>query len=170
MTSNTLQAQPTGATAQDTAGPSTDKGSWLGLATHEGMGYLLLRIGYAAIMLTHGLPKVLGMPHGAMKDPMAVVTSVMEKVFHLPAPGFFALLVAALESAGALMLALGIQTRLVAAAFVVEMIGAAYVHAPTWPWSERGMEMPALMGLVALYMVFRGGGPYSVDQRIGWKS
>lgn len=170
MTSNTLPPQPAHAAAPDPVGRPPAMASWLGLAAHEGLGYVLLRAGYAAIMLTHGLPKVLGIPHGAMKDPMAVVTGVMEKVFHLPAPGFFALLVAALESAGALMLALGIQTRLVAAAFVIEMVGAAYVHAPTWPWSERGMEMPALMGLVALYMVFRGGGPYSIDQRIGWKN
>jgi putative oxidoreductase len=47
------------------------------------------------------------------------------------------------------MLALGIQTRVVAALMVIEMIAAAYVHAPTFSWADRGMEMPLLMGLVA---------------------
>lgn len=48
------------------------------------------------------------------------------------------------------------------------MVVAAYVHAPAFAWADRGMEMPLLMGLVALYFALRGGGALSVDLRFGW--
>jgi putative oxidoreductase len=132
------------------------------------LAHPLLRVGAALIMLTHGLPKVLGLPHGTMADPMGGTTQAIANVLHLPAPAVFAALVALLESVGAVMLALGIQTRVVAALMTIEMVVAAYVHAPTFAWIDRGMEMPLLMGLVTLFFALRGSGPLSVDRRLGW--
>jgi len=132
------------------------------------LAHPLLRVTFALIMLTHGLPKILGLPHGTMADPMGATTQAIANVLHLPAPAVFAGLVAMLESFGAVLLLLGIQTRIVAALMVVEMLVAAYVHAPAFSWVDRGMEMPVLMGLVALFFALRGGGPLSVDRRLGW--
>jgi len=138
-------------------------------SSFERFAHPMLRVSFALIMLTHGLPKILGMPHGTMADPMAVTTKVIGTVLHLPAPGVLAFLVALLESVGAVMLALGIQTRLVATLMVIELAVACYVHAPVFAWTDRGMEMPLLMGVVALYFALRGGGPFSVDERLGWE-
>jgi putative oxidoreductase len=135
----------------------------------ERFAYPMLRVSFALIMLTHGLPKLLGVPHGTMADPLGVTTKVIGSVLHLPAPGVLAFLIALLETVGASMLAFGIQTRLVATLMTIELAVACYVHAPVFAWADRGMEMPLLMGVVALYFALRGGGPFSVDRRLGWE-
>ena len=57
---------------------------------------------------------------------------------------------------------------LIAAAFVVEMTVISFgVLWPVWSWGRRGMEYALLMGIIALAILFRGGGRYSVDHCIG---
>jgi len=66
------------------------------------------------------------------------------------------------------MLAIGLLTRIVAAAFVVEMVVISFgVLWPVWSWGRRGMEYALLMGIISLAILFRGGGRYSVDHYIG---
>jgi putative oxidoreductase len=69
---------------------------------------------------------------------------------------------------GGIMLAIGLLTRIVAAAFVIEMLVISFaVLWPVWSWGRRGMEYALLMGIVALAILLRGGGRYSVDHYIG---
>lgn len=129
--------------------------------------YAVLRFAFGVIMLTHGLPKALGIPHGSMADSMAGSVSLMQNVMGLPFAPQLAFLVMLLETIGAAMLAVGLWTRPVALALALEMAGIAYALGPTWPWFDRGIEYPVLMAFLALYIAVRGGGRFAVDSRIG---
>jgi len=72
------------------------------------------------------------------------------------------------EFFGGILLALGLFTRIVAAAFVIEMAVISFaVLYPNWSWGRRGMEYALFMGIVALAIFFRGGGRWSLDRLIG---
>jgi putative oxidoreductase len=129
--------------------------------------YAMLRIGFGLTMLTHGLPKVMGTSHGSMADPMAGSVNLIANVLHLPAATELAMFVALLETIGGLMVAAGFLTRLAAPMMAVQMAVICLALGPTWPWIDRGIEYPLMMGLLALFISFAGGGPGSVDRLIG---
>lgn len=128
--------------------------------------YALLRIAFGVVLFTHGLPKALGTSHGSMANPMAGSITLIQNVMGLPFAPQLAFLVMLLETGGAVLLALGLGTRLVAFIVALEMVGISYALGPTWPWIDRGIEFPVLMGFLALYMVARGGGAYSLESRL----
>ena len=134
-------------------------------SAYEPIAYALLRIITGVVLLTHGLPKALGTSHGSMADPMAGSTHLIENVMGLPFAPQWAIGVMLLETGGAIMLALGIATRPIALLFLVEMLGICFALGPTWPWIDRGIEYPVVLGALSLYMVARGGGYWSVDER-----
>lgn len=136
------------------------------VASCEPYLYALLRITFAVVLFTHGLPKVLRTSHGSMADPMAGSINLIQNVMGLPFAAQLAFLVMLLETAGALMLATGLGTRLIALLITLEMVAISYALGPTWPWIDRGIEFPVLMGFLALYIVARGGGAYSLDSRL----
>ena len=80
-----------------------------------------------------------------------------------------ALYIALLELAGGLMLALGLFTRLIAAQVVGFMaVSAFYVHwGNGFIWIQKGYEYPLFWGLVCIALVIRGGGPMSLDAKMG---
>ena len=47
------------------------------------------------------------------------------------------------------------------------MMVIVYHHLPKFSWGDRGYEYPLFWGLVMLAIALRGGGPYSLDRRIG---
>ena len=53
--------------------------------------------------------------------------------------GYFVML---LETIGAIMLAAGLFTRLVAPMVAVQMAMICLIHYPKWAWIDRGMEYP----------------------------
>ncbi|KAF1015639.1 MAG: hypothetical protein GAK31_01114 [Stenotrophomonas maltophilia] len=128
--------------------------------------YAVLRIGFGAIILSHGLPKALGTGHGSMADPMASSTALIERALHLPFTHELAVLVMLLETLGGVMLMLGLRVGPVALLLALEMAGIACALGPAWAWIDRGIEYPVLMGLLALYMATRGAGACSVDGRL----
>jgi putative oxidoreductase len=66
------------------------------------------------------------------------------------------------------MLAIGLFTRIVAAAIAIEMaVICLGVLWPVWSWGKHGMEYALLMGILAAAIFFRGGGRYSVDHYVG---
>jgi putative oxidoreductase len=135
------------------------------VASFEPYLYALLRIIFAVVLLTHGLPKALRSSHGSMADPMAASINLIQNVMGLPFAAQLAFLVMLLETVGAIMLAMGLGTRLVALLIAIQMLAISYALGPTWPWIDRGIEFPVLMGFLALYIVARGGGAYSLDSR-----
>jgi putative oxidoreductase len=72
------------------------------------------------------------------------------------------------EGLGGLGILLGLFTRFFAAAVAIEMfvIFCTYWHTG-FGWLARGYEYVLLWGLVAFAIALRGGGPYSLDRKIG---
>ncbi|WLE62757.1 DoxX family protein [Burkholderia plantarii] len=143
--------------------PSATSSTSCAASYRAALGAALPRVSLGAILLTHGLPKLLHTAHGAMADPMASSIRLIRDGAGLPFAPQLATLVMLIETAGALLLMLGLGTRAVALAIFAEMIGIARVLGPTWPWLERGIEYPVLMGCVALSIALTGGGPWSLD-------
>jgi putative oxidoreductase len=134
----------------------------------EPMLYALLRASFGIIMFTHGLPKALGISHGSMANPMAGSINLIHNVMGLPFAPQLAFLVMLLETLGAIMLTVGWWARPVAVAILVQMVGISYALGPTWPWIDRGIEYPVLMGFLALYIAARGSGAFSIDRKFGF--
>jgi len=152
-------------TTDSPASPNTLLIPALGLLYRIGelLAYALLRVCYGVIMISHGLPKLLGQAHGSM----AASNNLIQNVLHLPAPALIALFVALLEGVGGLLLALGLGTRLLAAMMGVQMLTIAGLLGPTWPWIDRGMEYPVLLAFLSFYILFRGAGRHSLDHTLG---
>src|SRR6266481_1704901 len=45
----------------------------------------------------------------------------------------------------------------------------AWVYVPKFGWTGPGYEYPLMWGLIAFAIALRGGGPYSVDRKLGWE-
>lgn len=129
--------------------------------------YALLRTGFGLTILTHGLPKITGSAHGSMADPMAGSINLIGNVLHLPFAPQLAMFVALLETSGGLAVALGLGTRLFAPMLAVQMAFICIALGPTYPWIDRGIEYPLILGFIALFVSVHGGGLYSVDRQIG---
>ena len=82
---------------------------------------------------------------------------------------FWAWVVGILEFGGGLLLALGLLTRLAAAAIIVFLIVAIAVY--HWPfgfnWEARGIEYPLFWAIVVFHFLVQGGGRFSLDALIG---
>ncbi|MGX1171672.1 DoxX family protein [Pseudomonas sp. R151218B TE3479] len=128
--------------------------------------YAVLRFAFGVVMFTHGLPKALGISHGSMADPMAGSINLIQNVMGLPFAEQWAVLVMLLETVGAVMLAVGLWARPVAFMMAMQMVGISYALGPTWPWIDRGIEFPVLMGFLALYIAVRGSGHFAVDRKL----
>lgn len=129
--------------------------------------YALLRVAFGLTIVTHGAPKLLGVAHGSMADPLGGSTRLIETVLHLPFAPQLAMFVALLETFGGLAVAIGFATRLIAPMLAVQMLFISIALGPTYPWIDRGVEYPLMLGFVALLISIHGGGPYSLDRLIG---
>jgi len=110
----------------------------------------ILRIVAALLYLQHGLSKVFGFP--------------------VPGPSLSGLLILAafLETVGSLLVLVGAYTRIVAFILSGEMAFAYFMaHAPRsfYPLANGG-EGAILFCFVFLYLVFAGGGPWSIDRAV----
>ncbi|HTH96446.1 MAG TPA: DoxX family protein [Stellaceae bacterium] len=131
------------------------------------VSYALLRCAFGLILLTHGIPKASGAGHGGATNAFMHNVDRLQNQLHLPVPLMFGYLVMFIETAGAVMMALGLFTRIVAPMIAIEMAVICYVLSPAWVWNTGGMEYALLMGLLALFVSIRGGGRYSIDRLIG---
>ena len=125
---------------------------------------VLVRVTAGLLLVPHGAQKLFGWFGGHGLEGTAMW---LESIGF--APGLlFALAIGALEFFGGLMLALGLLTRPVALAVLVFMVQAFFVHLPMgYAWNQGGFEMPLFWGLIALAVLIRGGGRYSLDRAIG---
>jgi putative oxidoreductase len=89
--------------------------------------------------------------------------------YGLPMPDLFAYTAMGLELVGGVCLIIGLFTRFFAAALAVEMgIALVVAHLPKgYAASGGGYEYVLLIGVALLAIAMRGGGPYSVDAKIG---
>jgi putative oxidoreductase len=135
----------------------TDKGNWA-LTTQ--------RIMLGALIFPHGAQKLFGWFGGyGYSGTMTFFTEVM----HLPS--VIAFLVIMGESIGALLLVLGLATRLSALGISLIMLGAIFTsHLPfgffmNWFGAQKGegFEYHLLVLALSIPLVFLGGGTASLD-------
>jgi putative oxidoreductase len=124
------------------------------------LSHALIRFSLGVFLIPHGYAKLF------QDDAAGAARNFVN--FGWSHPLAWAYLIGALEFFGGIMLAIGLFTRIVAAAFVIEMAVISFgVLWPVWSWGKHGMEYALLMGIVALAIVFRGGGRYSADHYLG---
>jgi len=120
----------------------------------------LIRATVGIILFTHGWPKL-------MMGVQAVAANTLAKRGIEPAM-FFAYVLIFMETVGAVCITLGLFTRPIAVALVVQFVVIVFQHVPNgWAWINRGYEFPLMWGLLFLAIAIRGGGPYSLDRTIG---
>jgi putative oxidoreductase len=137
------------------------------LDTDRSFTSLGLRLAVGAIILPHGLQKLLGWFGGyGLEGTMRYFGETL----HLPAA--LGALVIAAETAGAAALIAGLLTRVAAAGVLAVMVGAiALVHAPhgffmNWFGAQagEGFEFHLLVIVMSGVLVARGGGAYALDR------
>ncbi|MEQ8822844.1 MAG: DoxX family protein [Filomicrobium sp.] len=153
--------------ANDVNVPASNS-SAVGNISADTVSWTLVRVATGAILIPHGAQKLFGWfgGHG-----LVGTGQFFEQSLGL-APGLlFAGLAGLTEFVGGLLLVFGLLTRLSALAVVGVMAYAVFfVHLSNgFFWTNGGYEFPLLWGLVAIALVIRGGGPLSVDNKIGWR-
>jgi putative oxidoreductase len=130
----------------------------------EAYSWLLVRAATGLLFIPHGMQKLFGFWGGDI-----VKTAEGFAKQGLNPSMFWAYYIGCLEVFGGLCLVLGLLTRPVAALFAGFMFVAAFhVHMPIgWFWNARGMELPLYLLLICLAILIRGGGPLSLDRRLG---
>lgn len=133
------------------------------------LGLLVLRLATGLVFLPHGWLKL--NPNGPMKGPGGV--AAWFKQLGIPLPGLLAWVVALLETAGALLLIVGIGTRLIALAMVVEMLVAILrvrigVGKSSFMGAQAaGWEFEFVLMAAALTLAIAGGGSLALDPIVG---
>jgi putative oxidoreductase len=126
--------------------------------------YALLRVTLGLLMfLPSGIDKMF---HGGAAR---IAAGSIKALGYFKPEMTWAWTVAGLEFFGAILLALGLFTRPVAFAFVIELLVIAFgIMFPRGAfWTSGGGEVALLMACAALGFVFAGGGRYSLDRVIG---
>jgi putative oxidoreductase len=119
--------------------------------------YTLVRVVAGLMLLPHGIPKLM---RGVDSEVGFFNNHGMQPAWLL------AYLIMFNETLGALFVALGFLTRLCAASLAIEM---AVI---TWGFVPEGYgraEYTLMWGLVMFAIALGGGGPYSIDRKLGWE-
>lgn len=124
----------------------------------------LVRIAAGAMLIPHGAQKLFGVWGGDMARTIAAFAQL-----GLEPAAVLAWFIGCLEFVGGILLVVGLLTRPVAV-LVAGFMAVAVFHVH-WPngffWTKGGFEYPLMWMLLALAIAIRGGGPLSVDARIG---
>jgi len=125
------------------------------------LAYLIVRVTAGLMLIPHGWPKVF--TRGAAG--VATMLTNYGVPFALPS----AYLIMTLETVGGILIAIGFFTRPIAALLVVEFLVIIFIaHWPKgYAVSAGGVEYPLFWGLVLLAIMLRGGGPWSLDRKLG---
>jgi putative oxidoreductase len=124
------------------------------------LSWLIVRVAVGWNLLVHGWGKVMAGPTEAY------LKGFRDIGFIPPEPWFWSGLV--IETAGGIALILGLFTRFFAAAAAIEMLVITIVYWKTgFAWTRRGYEYTLMWGLICFAIALRGGGPYSLDRKLG---
>jgi len=123
--------------------------------------YALMRFATGAILVPHGVQKILNTPIAKFAPNIAAKG--------LPLPEALAYLTYFAESVAPACLAIGLFTRIAAAIVGIEMLVIVFLF--QWQfgyfWTNRGYEFALLWAILCIAIFFKGGGRYSVDRLIG---
>jgi putative oxidoreductase len=130
------------------------------------ISYLIIRVTAGGMVLQHGLTKLI---NNSVANFAA--NSMASRGIHPALPAAYA--VFTLETVGAACVILGLFTRFWAAALAIEFAVITFVaHWPNgfgWTSPRGGWEFPLFWGLIFFAIALRGGGPYSLDRKLGWE-
>lgn len=124
--------------------------------------YLVVRLTAGGFLLVHGIVKLTTTTVAAF-----AAGSMARRGLEPALP--IAYLIFFLETVGAVCIMLGLFTRVFALAIGIEMLVIAFVanwHAG-FSAAKNGWEYPLFWGLIVLAIGLRGGGPYSLDRKLG---
>lgn len=123
------------------------------------ISYPLIRVTVGGTLLVHGISRAM--------IPLSRAAEEMAKSGHEPAM-LFAVIALVNETIGAVCVIFGLFTRFFAASIAIEMamISIQFAH-NGYAWSKHGWEFVFLWGLIFFAIALRGGGPYSLDRKIG---
>ena len=126
--------------------------------------WLLVRLTAGGFLLIHGLQKLLGQTIAGWAA-RSLARRGIEPAIPLAYAVWF------LETVGALCIMFGLFTRLFAAMIFVQFLVIVFVAhwGAGFPWNRPtgGWEYPAFWGLIILAIFIRGGGPLSLDRKLG---
>ncbi|MFN0255017.1 DoxX family protein [Pedobacter ureilyticus] len=129
------------------------------LGKYRNTGLLILRVGLGAMMMVHGLPKIMGGPE--MWTGLGGSMKVIGINF---LPTFWGLMAALAEGMGGFLLLLGLFFRPVNMLLAFTMMIAALVHLGKGE-GIMGASHAIEVGIVFFSLIFIGPGKYSVDKR-----
>jgi putative oxidoreductase len=130
------------------------------------ISYLIIRLTVGGVLLAHGIIKLMTTTIGAFAAGSMARRGIEPALV-------CAYIIYFNETIGAACLMLGLFTRFVAASIAIQL--AVITFLVSWPNGfaftspKGGWEYPLLWGLVAFAIALRGGGPYSLDRKIGWE-
>ena len=124
------------------------------------LAWPIVRIAVGWNLVVHGWGKIMvGPTAGFLK-------AYTDLGFHPPLAWFWGAFF--IEFIGGIALILGLFTRFFAAAVAIEMLLITVVYWDTgFAWTKRGYEYTLMWGLVSFAIALRGGGPYSLDRKLG---
>ena len=125
------------------------------------LAFLIVRVTAGAFVLVHGWTKVTVMSHAGL-------TGYFAKLGLEPA-GFWAYYIPCNETVVALLVVVGLLTRPAVLLLVIEFIVLiVLVHVPRgYGMAVNGVEFPLFWLLILIAVMLRGGGPWSLDRKIG---
>src|SRR5262249_33588967 len=135
------------------------------------LSWVVVRLTAGGMLLGHGVMKVVPMGEKGVAAtieafaPGRVARRGIEPALYGAYAVFF------LETIGAVLIMLGLFTRFIAAAAAIEFAVITFVA----HWSvgfaagRGGWEYPLFWGLILFAIALRGGGPYSLDRKLGWE-
>lgn len=158
-----------------------DKDTVKDSSNNVSLGLLLLRVGAGLALAAHGYPKLFGgegrqapkwlsrllgqnFPAAVERSGPQNFSQTLEQM-EVPSPKTSAYASGLTEFGGGLALALGIATRLVTPAIIINMLVAIRkVHWQTGYYGQGGFEFPSLFVVIAGALSLTGPGRYSVDR------
>jgi putative oxidoreductase len=135
------------------------------------LSWLVIRLTAGGMLLVHGIMKVLPMAEKGFSATVSAFASGSMARRGIEPAIVAAYAVFFLETIGAVMIILGLFTRFIAAAVAIEFAIITFVaHWPVGFAAGRGgWEYPLFWGLIIFAIALRGGGPYSLDRKLGWE-
>jgi putative oxidoreductase len=128
------------------------------------LSWLILRVAVGWNLLVHGWGKI-------MIGPTPGFLKAFADLGYTP-PEFFFWSSFLIEMLGGICIVLGLFTRFFAAAAAIEMLCITVTYWKSgngFGWMNRGYEYSLLWGWACFVIALRGGGPYSLDRKLGWE-
>ena len=124
------------------------------------LSWLVVRVAVGWNLVVHAWNKILNGPTAA------VLKGYTDIGFDPPQAWLWASITT--EGLGGIAIILGLFTRFFAAAVAIEMLIITAVYWKTgFAWTRRGYEYTLMWGLVSFAIALRGGGPCSLDRKLG---